>query len=214
VAVPKPPVPWGKAARLDVESIIPNPWNPNAMSEEDLAKERESFNRFGFVNPIIVRLLDGDLYQIIDGEQRWTVAKQLGMTEIDAYDISPIGDFEAQQLTFILNELRGKPREDKLAELLKGLLAQDTMDRLVAVLPLTKEQFGKAAKLPEFDWANFKNKVGEQGSRQWKERIFRLSPEAAETLDAALRKAKDAAEGEMQDWQALEVIAAAFLGQE
>ena len=212
MTAPKPPVPWGRAIRVNVEDVVPNPWNPNRMSEEDLVKEAASFEKFGFVNPIIVRSYGDGLYQIIDGEQRWKTAKKLGMSEVDAYDISPIGDHEAQQLTYILNELRGKPQEDKLAELLKGLLAHATLDDLVAVMPLTKEEFGKAAKLPEFDWNKFGDDVEKQAAGQWKERVFRLPTAAAETLDEALRRAKDANEGEMQDWQALEVVAATYLG--
>lgn len=207
---PKPPVPWGKFVRLEVEQVVPNPWNPNKMTPEELDKEAASFERFGFVNPIIVRNADGNgIYQIVDGEQRWRTAKRLGMELIDAYDISPIGTFEAQQLTYILNELRGQPQEDKLAELLKGLLAQSTLEDLVAVMPLTKTEFAKAAKLPDFDWAGLEEKNRQAAT--WKERVFRLPPEAAETLDTALSRAREGAAEEIQDWQALESIAAAFL---
>lgn len=209
MTVSKPPVPWGVAVRLSVEDIQPNPWNPNHMTDEELDKEAASFERFGYVNPIVVRHVDDGLYQIIDGEQRWKTARRLGMEQLDAYDISPLGDHEAQQLTYILNELRGQPQEDKLADLLKGLLAKSTIEDLVAVMPLSKEGFAKAAKLPDFDWGQVEA-ITRQQPRGFVEMILRIPPEAAETINRAITVMRES-EGDMPNWRVFELLAAGYL---
>lgn len=204
----RPEVP-GQSKTVRVELLDPNGWNPNEQDDETFLKEKTSIRRFGFVVPIIVRP-SGKRFEIIDGEHRWRAAIELGLTEIPVHDIGPIPDYEAEQLTIILNELRGKPNEKKLATSLKRLLASDTLDRLTEVLPYSKEQFGKIAKLPEFDWGKLQKANQERSERRWVERIFRLPKETAEILDEAIKKAK-ADRDDIDDVTALEAIAKEFL---
>lgn len=201
----------GRAIELAPDALEPNPWNPNEQDAETFAKEKASLQRFGFVVPIIVRPHPDrpGIYQIIDGEHRLRAGTELGMQRFPCFDLGPISDHEAQQLTIILNELKGKPNERKLGDVLKNLLNGDTLDRLVEVLPYSKEQVGKIAKLPEFDWDDFRERIAERTEKRWVERLFRLSPEAAETLDRALAEAKGG--DEMSDADALAAVAGEFL---
>lgn len=202
------PEAFGQALTVAIDKLRPNAWNPNFQDEATFRKELASIRRFGFVDPIIVRL-DGAMYEIIDGEHRWKAARELGYTEVPVFDIGPISEHEAKQLTVVLNELRGKPQEQKMSELLRGLLSNSTLDELVEVMPYTKQEFGKIAKLPDFDWENFNQQTRHEGAK-WVERIFRLPTEAAETLARALSQAKED-NPDMTDAQALEAIAAAFI---
>lgn len=207
-----PEVP-GQSKTVRTDLLEPNPWNINEMDAETRLRERNSIRRFGFVVPIIVRPL-GKRFQIIDGQHRWEIATELGIESVPIHDIGPISDFEAEQLTIILNELRGKPNEKKLAASLKRLLAADTLDNLTAVLPYTKEVYGKLAGLPEFDFGKLQSANGqrarERSERRWVERVFRLAPDDAEKLAEALEAAKQ--DGDMSDGEALGAIAADWLG--
>ena len=203
------PETFGRALTVALDKIRPNAWNPNVQDEATFRRELASIRRFGFVDPIIVRLVD-DAYEIIDGEHRWKAAAELGLTEVPVFDIGPISEHEARQLTVVLNELRGKPQEKKLADLLRGLLAQSTIDELVEVMPYTKDEFAKVAQMPGFDWEGAKEKLKQHSGQRWVERIFRLPADAARVLDEALAKAKE--DEEMTDAQALEAIVADFLG--
>ena len=107
----------------------------------------------------------------------------------------------------------GKPNEKKLQLSLKRLLASDTLDRLTEVLPYTKEEFGRLAQLPGFDWEKLKQanaERAERAERRWVERIFRLPPEAAESLAVALDKVKQGQD--MSDGEALGALAQDWLG--
>jgi len=199
---------FGRALVVSIDKLRPNSWNPNVQDEITFRRELASIRRFGFVDPIICRL-DGALYEIIDGEHRWKAAKELGFTEVPIYDISPIGLHEAKQLTVVLNELRGKPQEKKLGELLRDLLASSTLDELTEVMPYSKDEFAQIAQLPGFDWEAAREKMEKQNGQRWVERIFRLPADAAQVLDEALAKAKT--DPRMNDAAALEAIAARFL---
>jgi hypothetical protein len=94
------------------------------------------------------------------------------------------------QLTIVLNELRGKPEQEKLGEILKTLLTTETLDSLTEVLPYTKQQVGEIAKLPDFDWDGFKAKTRSSDAERMVERVFRISAEANTRLNAALGKVR------------------------
>lgn len=206
----RPEVP-GESKTVRTDHLEPNPWNPNEQDDETFTKEKNSLRRFGFVVPIIVRPIQKtERYQIIDGEHRWRAATELNMEYVPVHDIGPVSDYEAEQLTIILNELRGKPNEKKLQISLKRLLASDTLDRLTEVLPYSKEEYAKIAQLPDFDWGRLQQANKERAERRWVERIFRLSAEDAEALAKALAKAKQ--DDDMSDGEALGAIAADWLG--
>ena len=75
---------------LTLEILIPEPEvvatselkvdgkNPNKMTREQLDRLKASIQKFGFIVPIIT---NKDLL-IADGEQRWTVAKELAMPNV------------------------------------------------------------------------------------------------------------------------------------
>ena len=184
------------------------------MDAETFRKEKNSITRFGFVVPLVVRRMPDRSYQLVDGEHRLKAALELGMTEVPVFDIGPIGDSEAKQLTILLNELHGSPEPDKLAEVLRDLLASETLDTLTEVLPFSKDEFAKVARLPEYDWDKFKEKMSSGSSERWKERIFRMPPDASAVLDRALEMAKARSESDLKDWQALEAVAAGYLAGE
>lgn len=203
----------GQYRLLRIDQLEPNTWNPNEQDAETFAKEKNSLKRFGFVAPIIARphSKQKGLWEIIDGEHRWKGATELKMQVVPVFDVGPLSDHEAEQLTIILNELRGKPNEKKLEVSLKRLLGSDTLDRLTEVMPLTKEQYAKAAKLPGFDWDNFAERT-RQAAPKWVERIFRMSVEGAAALGEALAAIKG--DSEISDAQALEALAKEYLARE
>ena len=75
---------------VPTEDIVPNPRQPRQIfDEEALAELEHSIREFGLMQPIVVRLLDGDTtgrgsYELVMGERRWRAAQQAGMDRIPA----------------------------------------------------------------------------------------------------------------------------------
>jgi len=197
---------------LRASDMFPNPWNPNKMDDETFRKEVESIREFGFVDPVTVRKI-GDRYEIIDGEHRWKAAIELGLIWLPAI-VLVVTDDVAEQLTIVLNDLRGKPNEEKLAALVRDLSTRRSMLDLERVLPYKRERLAEmiAERKADFDWDALKRpKVEEkqEEARQWVERIYRLPHSAALVIDQAIGKVK---EGEgVEDWAALELICADYI---
>lgn len=204
---------------VDPRILRPNPWNPNAMDPEMYARARESIRHFGFVDPVTVRLNTG-VYEILDGEHRWKVAVEEGLTRIPIMDLGPVDDTTAKQLTIVLNELRGQAEPIKLGLLLRDLLAVEPKEQLLARLPYSGEALDRLTGLPSLQWeglsASPRPQMPIERPSSWVERTYRMPIDAAEIIDAAInrwREGEDAhATSAAPDWRALELICADFLG--
>jgi len=201
-----------------VHELHPNAWNPNRMSQEDYDKALVSIERFGFIDPITVRLVNEEAtpFEIIDGENRWRAAKDKDLKTVPVI-IVEVDDDDAKALTIVLNELRGQPDQGRLAALVADLASRRPMAELERVLPFRRSQLAQmvAARREEIDWDRLQTPpqpVAQGDKEPWVERVFRLPVSAAAVVDDALARARASAGGDTQAWQALELIAADFLG--
>ena len=202
----------GVEQRVPLEELKPNNWNPNRMDDFMFQKELASIAAFGFVDPITVRQLSDGVFEILDGEHRWRAAQQLDMKMVPVWNLGDIPNPVAKQLTIVLNETRGRADEDKLSHLLTDLLNSESSADLMENLPFDPERF-RALTGSDFDWQELENSSSnEQGEDPggWVERIYRMPVDAAKVLDAALERIKG--EDDMSDAQALEALAADYLG--
>ena len=226
--MPDPTFEW-----VDIDLIRPNRWNPNQMDDGMYAKEIESIHEFGFVDPLTVRVEidkrdDSSFYEVIDGEHRWRAGKDHGsctkakkgggwerhggLRQLPITNLGIVTDDVAMQLTIVLNETRGAYEPKKMGQLLTDLVAMKPLPDLLAVLPFDKPKFEELAALPSVDWNDvaFRAKVkgGSEGTR-WVERVYRLPPEAAQSLDQAIEQVRE--NDGSKDWEAIKTIADHFL---
>jgi ParB/RepB/Spo0J family partition protein len=197
---------------VDPADLRPNPWNPNEMDPEQYAKALVSIERFGFVDPITVRTNDG--YEIIDGENRWRAARDRSLAMVPVTDLGEVPDSVAQQLTVVLNELRGQPNPLKLGALLKSLMASTKMETLLATLPYSREAIGQLTSLPTIDWSEMRTLSDQplpNGQvKGWVERTYRMPADAAKTIDLAIAQWRRD-DPKTPEWRVLEQLAAGYL---
>jgi ParB family chromosome partitioning protein len=71
---------------ISIDSIEPNPFQPRThFDEAALAELSASIKLHGVIQPITVRRLSENQYQIISGERRWQASKLAGLDTIPAY---------------------------------------------------------------------------------------------------------------------------------
>ena len=76
----------GSISMLPVTSIEANPFNPRSNFEKEALEElSSSILTHGIIQPITVRKLGRDKYQLISGERRFRAAQLAGLTEVPAY---------------------------------------------------------------------------------------------------------------------------------
>ena len=93
--------------KINISQIIPNPLQPRKnFKEEDIKELSYSIKNQGLIQPIIVKTIDNDQYQIIAGERRWRACQLNGMHEIDCVikDLDEINVLEAALIENIQRE--------------------------------------------------------------------------------------------------------------
>jgi len=95
--------------KVPINRLRPNPWNPNRMDKETFESLKESIRSSNLLeeNPIVVRPKGDGGYEIVDGEERWRAARELGHKEIPVKE-EELDDLEAKRRTVILNKDRGR----------------------------------------------------------------------------------------------------------
>lgn len=79
------PVPGARFAEIPVAAIEPNAKQPRQVfDEESLAELKISIEEVGFLQPIVVRELGPERYELVMGERRWRAAQALGREVIPA----------------------------------------------------------------------------------------------------------------------------------
>lgn len=84
--------------RVSIDDVYANDYNPKKKNTPEYKKVVRSLQLNGLKQPIMVREVEGQ-YVIVDGEQRYTAAKELGYTELYIYNLGDIPEAEAKALT-------------------------------------------------------------------------------------------------------------------
>ena len=103
---PEQPVPAQKESELKhvpIELIQRGKYQPRTdMHEEALEELANSIKKQGIMQPIVIRPISADKYEIIAGERRWRACQIAGLDTIPAL-IKPVGDEAAIAMSLIEN---------------------------------------------------------------------------------------------------------------
>lgn len=70
---------------LPLDAITPNAYQPRStFDEEALSALTASIREIGVLQPVLVRPIDDDRYELIAGERRWRAARRAGLSTIPA----------------------------------------------------------------------------------------------------------------------------------
>ncbi|UUC47139.1 ParB/RepB/Spo0J family partition protein [Flavobacterium cerinum] len=76
----------GNIIELDIDAIEINPFQPRTnFNEESLQELATSIRELGVIQPITVRKMEFNKYQLISGERRLRASKLVGLTTVPAY---------------------------------------------------------------------------------------------------------------------------------
>ncbi|WP_421753336.1 ParB/RepB/Spo0J family partition protein [Croceimicrobium sp.] len=76
----------GSIAEIPLEQIVANPDQPRTLFDPEALEELAvSIKELGIIQPITVRKVEGDNFQIISGERRYRASKIAGLESIPAY---------------------------------------------------------------------------------------------------------------------------------
>jgi len=155
--------------KVKITELRPNKWNPKLKPEDDLDVQQQyeevikSIKNHGLVEPILVRSSrekkELGYYEIINGYHRFLACQELKFDEIVINDLGDVGDQEARKLTIVTEEIKIPVDQVKLSQLLKEMLDNEELDKLVEGLPYSRELIESKIELLEFDWNALDNEA-------------------------------------------------------
>lgn len=93
----------GNVVELDIESIEMNPFQPRSnFNDEALEELASSIRELGIIQPITVRKLDFNKFQLVSGERRYRASRLVGLETIPAY-IRIANDQESLEMALVEN---------------------------------------------------------------------------------------------------------------
>jgi len=116
-----------KVKQIFIDQIEPNPFQPRQdFSEESLEELTQSIRENGIIQPITLRQVSPEVYQIVTGERRWRAARKVGMKEIPAL-IRECSDQQMIEIALIENLQREDLNPIEEAQAYQKMLDEFTM---------------------------------------------------------------------------------------
>jgi len=114
--------------QIKIEELKDSEYNPRQITKDELKKLKNSIEKFGLVQPIVVNINPERMNIVISGHQRLRAAKSLGIKEVSCMlvDLSPTKE---KALNLAMNKIGGRFEEDKLIDVL-SLIEQENEDIL------------------------------------------------------------------------------------
>ena len=153
---------------IPVDRIVPNPNQPRHEFDEDALEElAESIRQLGIVQPITLRQMDDESYEIIAGERRWRASKLAGLTTIPAY-VRTANDENMMQMALVENIQREDLNAIEVALAYQKLieqyhLTQEELSEKVGKKRATVANALRLLKLPAPVQLALRNKSIDQG---------------------------------------------------
>ena len=93
----------GNIVELDITAIEVNPFQPRSNFNDEALKELAgSIKELGVIQPITVRKIDFNKYQLVSGERRYRASKMIGLQTIPTY-IRIANDQESLEMALVEN---------------------------------------------------------------------------------------------------------------
>lgn len=136
----------GNIVELDLDSIEVNPFQPRTQFNEEALRElASSIKELGVIQPITVRKLDFNKFQLVSGERRFRASKLIGLKTIPSY-IRIANDQESLEMALVENIQRQDLDPIEIAL---------SYQRLIDEINLTQEQMSERVGKKRSTIANY-----------------------------------------------------------
>jgi hypothetical protein len=190
-----------KLSVVKLNDVRPNSWNPKEKDSPVVKRIEQNIQRIGFNEPIRVRENNG--FEIIDGEQRWTAARNLGLKEVLIYNEGKVSDKEARNAT-LWWQVQVPFDDIKLAYEVAQLSNEDVE------LPYTAEEIEDFKAMANFDFEQYATERPEDELDGVKTLKIVLGEEAYNVIMQAISQVQ-AEHDNISEARAVELICADYL---
>lgn len=153
---------------ISIERISPNPDQPRtSFQEESLEELASSIRELGIIQPLTLRSVGNEQYQIISGERRYRAAIMAGLKSVPAY-VRTASDSEITEMALIENIQREDLNAIEIALTFRKLidqydLTQERLSERIGKKRATIANFLRLLKLPAEVQLGLRDRVVDMG---------------------------------------------------
>jgi len=137
------------------DQLVKADWNYKTEDPVKQEKLKENIKRNGQIENIIVRQLDTGYYEVVNGNHRLSVLKELKTKKVQTYNLGKITQAQAIRIAIETNETKFDTDSIVLAERVKELSEEFDIKDLIETLPYSETEIENFTKLTDFDWEEY-----------------------------------------------------------
>lgn len=135
---------------VPLSQISPNSWNPKDGDIARSSRVNKSLSAHGQVEPLLVREIGKDEYELINGYHRLMEMRSLGWDKAVIYNVGKISEDQAKSLA-LATEDANIPIDRLLASKMVDELLSESQNNL-KYLPYSEQEAKAMSSLARFDW--------------------------------------------------------------
>jgi len=154
---------------LPVDKLVKADWNYKLNDDYLHEKLLNNFKRNGQIENIIVRELDTGFYEVVNGNHRLDVIKELNFDKVYCFNLGKISTQQAQRIAVEVNETRFRNDEYSLAKVFQDILNEYDMSDLMESIPFTEkeiEDYINLTNLPIYNIEEPQNKEEDEENKE------------------------------------------------
>ena len=170
---------------LQLDQLQPAIWNANVMDGVALGRLQESLTSYGMVQNLVVRPLSEDIYEVLSGNQRLKVIRELGYAEVPCVVVD-VDDAHARLLAQALNRVQGTDDWGVKAELIREVLKNLPESDVLRLLPESTSSLKALSSLGQETMADYLQNWQRAQAAKLKHLQFQLTPAQLEVVEETL----------------------------
>jgi ParB family transcriptional regulator, chromosome partitioning protein len=172
---------------IPIEKLNHAPWNPNQLDSAGIERLTESLSRYGLVEPLVVRKIKDNEFEVLSGNQRLKAIASLGYKTVPCVILN-LNDAEAMLLAQALNNLHGEDDQVMKGNLIKTVLSSIPEDKVLSLLPETAESLKSITQFNQEDLAEHLQAWQEAQAARLKHMIVQLTDNQHSLVQDAIKR--------------------------
>ena len=140
---------------IPIDKLVKADWNYKTEDPDKQEKLKENIKRNGQIENIIIRELETGYFEVVNGNHRLTVLKDLKQKMVHCYNLGKVTQAQAIRIAIETNETKFDTDSITLAERVKELTEEFDLKDLVSTLPYSEIEIDNFSKLTDFDWEQY-----------------------------------------------------------
>ena len=136
-----------KWQEIELSKLVGAAWNYKKDFEYLEEKLINNIKKNGIIENIIVREIEGDKFEVVNGNHRLKACVKIGLEKIMCCNLGGIKLRVAKRIAVETNETKFPNDKSKLGDILSDLLDGFGLDDIVATTPWSRDEIEKLAKV-------------------------------------------------------------------